>query len=498
MKIEKLRLKNWVKFEDFEIIFNDGITNLIGMNGDGKTTIGCTALWAGFKGIAERSSTGQLIGERFRFITEGKKSLDVEITLRDEKTHRVYVLKRHITKTTNGIKISQENGQSVSREYVEDLFNVSFLSANHFCSLTGVEQAAAMGIDTSTYDKDLKEKKEQAQGYRRDIKRLGDLVPVDKCEVTDIKELYEKQTKATTHNSEVVRLTALLSTWKDKIEDLDDDLYKADLNFNVIKKAHEENMAALNEKRIEASTTIKEFVTIEEPIDLEPIGEEIKGIVEANKAFYLYELYIKDLEEKEEVEGYLNDNILRQKDIGVDRRNYLQSKTFGIKNLVVDEKGQLTKDGKYIRLPYFSQGELEVLVARIGMNLNPELKVRFIDNFDLLDDDNQYKLLTHLTKKGFQIITATVGNKIKADNSVLLKDCKIIDSNSEQPTIYSNSDDPDNMEFDYDEEEVVKEAEVKEVDPRQEVFDGTSKTVEEVKPPVPAETEAVNHDDDEF
>jgi hypothetical protein len=54
------------------------------------------------------------------------------------------------------------------------------------------------------------------------------------------------------------------------------------------------------------------------------------------------------------------------------------------------------------------------------------------------------------------------------------------------------------MEFDYDEEEVVKEAEVKEVDPRQEVFDGTSKTVEEVKPLAPAETEAANYDDDEF
>ena len=35
-------------------------------------------------------------------------------------------------------------------------------------------------------------------------------------------------------------------------------------------------------------------------------------------------------------------------------------------------------------------------------------------------------LIKNLTKRGFQIITATVGNKKKGDKSVLLRECKVI------------------------------------------------------------------------
>ena len=73
MKIKEIRAKNFAKFTDFELVLNDQVTRLIGINGSGKTTVGLTLLWAGFKGIAEKSSTNQLIGERFRFLSEDKK-----------------------------------------------------------------------------------------------------------------------------------------------------------------------------------------------------------------------------------------------------------------------------------------------------------------------------------------------------------------------------------------------------------------------------------------
>ena len=501
MKLKKLRLKNWVKFEDFELIFNDDITHLVGMNGDGKTTIGCTAIWAGFKGIAEKSSTGALIGQRFRFITEGKKSLDVEITLHDEEKGQVIVLTRHITKTTNTIKIEPlyTDKPGMSREDVESLFNVAFLSASHFSALTGKEQAAAMGMDTASFDTDLKDKKEEAQGYRRDIKKIGDLSPVEECTKKDINVLYENQKKATAHNTEQAKAVGVLSTWKDKIEEIDADINKHIELFDTAKREHEELIAELNEERITASTTVKEFPPINDPIDLEPIEAEIKTIVESNQKFYAYETYLKDKEEKEEFEDSLQANLIKQKNIQNDRAKYLQSKSFGIKGLQIDEDGNLTKDGKLIRGPYFSKGELEILVARIGMNLNPELKVRFIDDFELLDDDNQEKLIKHLTKKGFQIITATVGNKKKDDKSVLLRACKIADGAKSEKADAGDWDDGEQIKSvitDEDIKEVVrhlpKEADTDEWDE----WDDPDEPDTTVKTPEPEASNVIDADDE--
>ena len=425
MKISKLRLKNFVRFEDFEIVFNDSITNLVGINGAGKTTVGLTALWAGFKGIAEKSSTGHLIGERFRFISEGKKSLDIEITLKDELMDRTIVLTRHVTKSTNTIKITQDKDSELSKEYIENLFNVSFLSATHFSALTGKQQAAAMGMDTGLFDRALKDKKEDAQGYRRDIKKIGELVPVEECEKKDIKVLQIQHNAATEHNAIQTTLTSQLSTLNYGLETVNNNIHDEIESFETLRRNHERRLEGFHKTRTETKDNIKGFPVIEPPVSLEPINKAIEDIVESNEMFFLYETYTTKLSNRWELEQHLEDNLALQKDIQDERGKYLQSKSFGIKRLQIDEDGNLTKDDKLIREPYFSKGELEILVARIGMNLNPELKVRFIDNFDLIDDDNQEKLIKHLTKKGFQIITATVGKKVKDSNSVLLRACKL-------------------------------------------------------------------------
>ncbi len=416
MKIKELKLKNFATFENFELVFNDGITHLIGVNGSGKTTIGLTAIWAGFKGIAEKSGTGHLIGERYRFISEGKKSLDIEIVLHDENTDNTITLKRHITKSLNTITITPNTDKQLTKEYIENLFNVAFLSASHFTALTGEQQAAAMGIDTSSYDDKLQEEKEAAQGFRRDIKKIGDLEPVEKVEKKDIDVLYEMQRKARTHNEVQANIIKTWDECTEEIIDIDEEL-----------KELEAQAEALNERRITASITKKELPPKAKPIDLAPLEDEIKSIVESNQEYYKYETYRKELAVREELSGYLQENLERQADIADVRADYLQSKTFGIKGLQIDGKGRLTKDDKLIRSPYFSKGELEVLVARIGMNLNPELKVRFIDDFELLDDSNQKLLIKNLTNRGFQIITAQVGDKVKGDNSVLLRSCHVED-----------------------------------------------------------------------
>ncbi len=416
MKIKQLRLKNFGQFEDFELQFNDGVTNLVGINGSGKTTVGLTAIWAGFKGIAERSTTGHLIGERYRFICEGKRSLDIEIMLHDESNGRDIKLTRHITKSTNTIKIELSNGEPMSREYVENLLNVSFLSASHFAALTGQQQAEAMGINTGMFDARLSEVRDRAKEVRASIKAIGTLKPVSKAEPIDIESLQNHRAEAVKFNQDQSDRVECIKAWNGCIRD----------HEAIIQKAQDQIAALIAD--------IKGLPKEEELEDIEAIDEEIKNIVETNTQAAKYNVYLIDKENLAELDTELGKNKESQSQIQTDRNEYLKSKSFGIPGLQIDDDGNLTKDGKLIRCPYFSKGELEMLVARISSNLNPELKVRFIDDFELLDDVNQEKIIKNLTKRGFQIITAQVGSKPKGDNSVLLKACKVADDTREGVT----------------------------------------------------------------
>jgi len=91
----------------------------------------------------------------------------------------------------------------------------------------------------------------------------------------------------------------------------------------------------------------------------------------------------------------------------------------------------LLKD-RPIREPYFSRSELEMIVARFHSSLSPELKVRFIDDFELFDEENQQKMIDNLLAAGFQVITAEVGNKAINKNTILLRECKIVKNYSKK------------------------------------------------------------------
>lgn len=408
MKIKQIRAKNYVKFDDFELTFNNEVTRLVGINGSGKTTVGLKLLWAGFKGIAEKSKTDQLIGERFRFIADGKKSLDIEILLHDELTGNEIIIKRHITKTLNQLSFKSKDGRELSKEYIENLFNVTFLSASHFTSLTGKEQALALGINTDKFDKEISDIKSDAQALRKQIKAIGEVEEMKKVEKISLTVLNSKRDTMVAENKIQSDLIIEILNRKGAIDNLTRDI--------------KESQEALSRLKIELE---KKDIPGEKQ-DISHLDIQIRNVENINEEASIYENNLIKLNNKKDAEGDLEKVISSQESKSSERLEYIKSATFGMKGLAIDDTGSLLLDDRPIRSPYYSMGELEMIVAQIGAGLNPEFKVRFIDNFELLDDDNQKKLIDKLTQKGYQIITAEVGNEKKSDNTVLLRECKIV------------------------------------------------------------------------
>lgn len=425
MKIKSLKLKNFAKFTDFECEFNSNITHLVGVNGSGKTTIGITAIWACLKGISEKNKDGQMLGERFRFIGSEGTSAKIELTLIDEKKNVEIKVKNNITKTGNNISFEAPPGYPISQNWLNELLSVVFLSAKNFSQLNGKEQAIALGINTNEFDTEIKELKEEFTIINREIKNFGEVEEKEKAEKVSVSELIAE-----------IKLLQEYNLEQDKKQEEINVILKE--NESIIKRANEikleieklnKEMNELKEKHSSNKTIIDNMPKPEKRKEQEilDVEDKISLAEETNKKAIAYENYLEKFNAKEAKNKELISNKEKQTAKQNEKLEFIKKFDFGIKGLGVNDEGELELNERPIRDPYYSKGELEVIVARLYAKQNPELKVRFIDDFELLDEDNQEKLITNLLKEGFQIITAEVGKVSKDDNTLLLRECKIVD-----------------------------------------------------------------------
>lgn len=424
MKIKKLKLKNFGAFTDFECEFDGKLTHLVGVNGSGKTTVGLTSIWAGLKGIAERKAGGQLTGERFRFIGTSKASADIELTLHDDVADVDVIIKNHITKATNSISFEAPERYIINPGWLENLLSVAFLSAKNFTALDGKQQALLLGIDTSEHDANIAKLKEDATLFGRQLRAFGTLEEVPKQERVVISELIAKRDTLVANNQELKakrdsrnESVVLLAERKSLLKELTEDL--ATLNGNI--KDCTDDIGARSEA-LEALSEIPPDESTDE------ITQKIANAEATNQQAAAYDTYQTRLKEKQGVEKFVKSNKASQSKAVEKRLAYIKEHDFGFDGLEVDENGRLLLNDRPIKDPHFSKGELELIVSKLYMSLDPELKIRFIDDFELLDEDNQVKIVDALLAEGFQVITAEVGKVATKENTILLRECKKTDS----------------------------------------------------------------------
>lgn len=429
MKLKKLKLKNFGKFTDFECEFDGKLTHLVGVNGSGKTTIGLTSIWAGLKGIAERKAGGQLTGERFRFIGNAKASADIELTLHDDKEDVEVIIRNHITKASNSITFEGPDNY-VSQEWLNNLLSVAFLSAKNFTALDGREQALLLGIDTSNHDAKIAELKGDATVLGRQLKAYGDMnARPAKVEAVSITKLVAERDKLCSFNREQTTKEEIIDRQIDTVQFKDTVLKELEHALKDLQKKIKRIMAEWNE----AEETLKELPKPEEKKNTDEVCDKITNAEQTNENAATYTAFQVKFKEMDAVQGSLADNRNQQKRAIMDRLAYIKEHDFGFDGLEVDENGRLLLSDRPLREPYFSKGELELIVSKLYMSLDPELKIRFIDDFELLDEDNQVKIVDALLAEGFQVITAEVGKVATKENTILLRECKQTDSYENKP-----------------------------------------------------------------
>lgn len=428
MKIKSLTMQNFAKYTEASVSFDENITYLIGGNGSGKSTAGVTAIHAVFCGIAEKGKTA-LIGERFRFIGPASASANIGLVLHDEKLGVDITVRRKITKGGNELSFDAPEGYPVSPQWLEDLFNVFLIAPKRFIELSSKDQALALGIDPSDFDRQLKAEKEAFTLINRDLKNMGSILPVEKTDRVDISELNKQKDELVKFNTDQHDLKEDLNRSEKAIETLEDE---AKIITRQIDELELKRKSILN--RIDAGKEyIREAKKPQEPKPLEEINQKINNATETNEKAFKYEQYLEKVKSHKKIIADLESNKTKQAKIEKERKEYIKKQDLPFDNLEITEEGELLLSGKPIKEPYFSTGELLKIVPVLMSSKNPDLKYVFIQDFNLLDEDKQAEVEETLTSQGMQLVIELVGSKkIENKNSILLKDCKIVESYTEQ------------------------------------------------------------------
>lgn len=453
MKIQEVSLKNFAAYDNISASFDPNVTYMCGPNGAGKTTMGLTAIWFIMQGIAEKSSAGltPLLAERFRFIGPHAKTATGEMVLHDEKTGAHITVTRKLTKTGSELSFEAPAGMQLNQQWLNDLFNVFLIAPKRFCELSGKDQAKALGIDTAEYDGKIAKLKADYTLINRDLKNIGELIVPDKIEKVDLADLQFR--KAAIRNKLNVQYLEnkkvneeARKLWQEQCFDMSMNVEKFNATQIDKKKLYSQCVNAMSVLRdagytggevgafvvkLDASIEpLKEYVQPPRPVpitelpddsELKAIDEQILRASETNAQAYEYDQYQIKAGVQAEKQKELDENKDQQYAESQRRLTYIQSFVL-VDGLEVNDDGELVLNGKPLKEPYFSTGELLRIIPSLISSQNPELKYVFVQDASLLDEAALAELEADLVGRGFQLVLEIVGREeVVGKNCIMLK-----------------------------------------------------------------------------
>lgn len=461
IKLTGTKLRNFAKFGVIEVEYPEGVSYLCGANGAGKSSLTMVGLQACLKGIYENNLGNNIIGSRFSFIGPNGRSADLGYTFLDQRDNRKFTITNHITSTSNNIKVEAEDGENVPKEWMEDFLSISLMSESHFCSLTGKEQAIALGVNTDKFDEILKELKNELTILNRELKSLGPIEPIEECTPVDIDALKKKKNEiANQLNQWYLENISYNKKLRDQY-DSERALYEQTArDMQVINLSRENKIDRCKDALTILFThgykgnEVAEFIgslplpetipVFESPepkyIDELPPDDSIRAVeVEIENAYAdlakveRYKEYRKKLSMKETTEREIETNQTKQEQVKLDRIAYINSFNFSFSGLSTNEKGELELNGRPIKKPYFSTGERIKIVAKLMASRHPLFKTVFLDSACELDPDNLEAITTFFEDEGFKVIVS-IPNEQRLDGKhcIVLRQCQILDEGNSE------------------------------------------------------------------
>lgn len=489
MKIKEISLTNFSKYNKVTFSLDENVTYFIGSNGAGKTTAGLTGLWFVMQGIAEKATDGKtpLLGERFRFIGPHGPTAKGEVVFYDEKTMAEIKVTRKLTKSGTEVFFEGPEGLQLDQAWLTNLFNVFLIAPKMFCDLSPKDQAKALGIDTRKFDDDIAALKKKYTEINAVYNSYGELTEPEKAEKVDVAKLQARKEEIRKAMAIIYRQNqdtnkGAREAWQRAKEKVDEGVKEFNDDLDRTAKSRE-SLTALRDHLMEYDRKFADFDSLvdftnlleevkrwdkEVPVprqiaadlyppeptnladkdadykphefervyvkeipddsELKAVDQQIIDAGETNRKALLHEQHLEKQKAKDAKKKELDDNKAMQTAKEEARIAYVKGFKFPFSNLTVGEDGELLLQGKPIKEPYFSTGEILKVVPILLSTSNPDLKYVFLQDFNLMDEDKQADIEQYLTERGFQLVVEMVGKKKVTDkNCILLRDNVVVE-----------------------------------------------------------------------
>lgn len=425
-KIKSLVLRNFQGMREIAVSFDDAVTYICGPNGAGKSTAGHTGVQFILGGIAQVAKDGNkpLIGERFRFIGEWGVSTTGNMILSDTKFGCEIVVKRKVTKDSSTVTFEAPQGIELNQQWLNDLFNEFLLCPKKFMQLSPKEHALMFGINVDDIDDKIAKIKSEYTLLNRDLGNIPNELEPEKVQFVDIKDVILQKQYAFKFNEQQKEKDDAIGTLQRKVENARERIASYE---RQIEKLNQD----ITDERVEIINLNTKIEESPKPEDLKSIAildSQIDNASISNFKANIYSVWETNQERYEKAKEKVEDNRLKLAEAEQERLGLIKKAKLPFKGMTVNDKGELLYDGRPIKEPYFSTGQLIKMVPVLLSTLNPELKYIYIQDFNLLDEENQKSTIEYLTKKGFQLVIEYVGKpEDKSANIITLKNCKVED-----------------------------------------------------------------------
>lgn len=391
MNILKLQASNVMNIEARVIEANGKSVTLTGKNGAGKSA---------FLKAIEFALSGKALASSPKPVRHGETSGDILLDLGD------IIVKRHFTNDSSTLKIENKDGMVFkSPQALLDKFrgNISF-DPMGFAGLPEKQQKEVLvgmiDLPINLDELDLKRKGiyDKRTDVNRDIKRLEgqrDGIPV----ILDVPDDEISSVDVMTEMQAASELIATNERGRQLLRKHQHDsamLLEKQARLNAELETCKADIDAL---RPEIERIAADVLEMEDP-DLEQFKCKLADVEQINA-------HIRQKQERLKIVNQLND--LKATSIGmtVDMTaiDELKTKTISEAGMPVDGLGFNEYGVTFDEVPLSqcSDGQKRLISARIGMAMNPDLRVLWVNDASLLDTDSINDLKNMADENGYQL-----------------------------------------------------------------------------------------------
>lgn len=423
-KVKKIVLDNLKAIEHIEVIADQTINFIAGNNGSGKTTL----IESIFQAISLKRYDKD--GNARKFIKQWEKEWKIFIEL--QRGDDLITVERTFEEEWTGIKITS-NGVKVWSTFVQDRIGNFTIDPLAFSRMRPQEQIDVLkqiaGINTDDLDAKVKFTTESRTAINRQERELRAIIekytkddaPVER---KSLSEIIDRKNKIMSHNNMCDQLQNELSMSENKKKDLIYEWVKISDEIKRLQELLEINAHNVNWMMQKIAEVWSQIDDLWGKKDFAPIDIEIANIEEHNEKAIARE---KRKEKIQEHETFVQRSVDIERKVEELRKAKLAlflGAGIPIEWLSFDDEGFMLING--IPFGHLSSAEQIKISTLLATHDHPELKVLYIKDGALLDDNTLQIVCSICKDRDYQLFIELVWERTDVENVVIMRNGKTV------------------------------------------------------------------------